>query len=669
MSLLEFVHPLQGSDSRHPFSTGNVYPAVGTPRGLTYWTPQSGETGFLFDRQAVKLNGFRGTHCPSPWMDDYGHFDVLPVVGRIDRTPAGRGSGYVADHASASPHLYRARLLRYRVDVEMTATRSCGVFRFRYPEDAGDSASIVLQSGLGRVHTFGTARVETAGGRTRVLLTSSSNAGGVAAGFACYVVAETDAPVRGASTFTPQSPLSESRECSGPRAGVALHVRPGGPVTLRVATSFVSHAQAIANLEQEVGGKSFDEVASGTAALWERWLAKVQMTGGDDRDRRTLYSCLYRVGLWPMAMHEFDRAGNPIHYSPHTDRVERGVFYTNNGFWDTYRTVYALLALIDRDGFAEIVEGFLQHYRQSGWLPRWCSPGHHNAMIGSHGDVVLAEAIGAGIGGFSREEAYEAIRKDAFVPPDRPGVGRPSLEAYHRYGYVPADVAHDSVCWTLDNAHCDWCIAQVATTLGRSDDARLLMQRSQNYRHLWHPQSRLMRPRRADGSWLEPWNEFEWADAYVEGGPWQHSLHVPHDPRGLADLHGGVDALVARLDEMLSLPARFEVGRYAEEIHEQTEMALARDGEGNSFGQYAQSNQPVHAFLWLPAQLGRGDWTAKQVRRVMRSLYSPDDFPGDEDNGEMSAWYVLGALGVFANPAGSGKTIEAPGLAIARVAT
>jgi predicted alpha-1,2-mannosidase len=315
------------------------------------------------------------------------------------------------------------------------------------------------------------------------------------------------------------------------------------------------------------------------------------------------------------------------------------------------------LAVVDRSGLGEIIQGFLEAYRQSGWFPRWPSPGLRQCMIGSHGDSIVADAILSDVGGFNHDEAYEAIRKDAFVHSDDPRLGRAALNEYLRLGYVPVEAAAESVCWTLDNAHCDWCIAQVAKKLGRSNDADVLLQRAQNYRHLWHRESRLMRPRRADGSWNEPWREFEWGGAYVEGGPWQHSLHVPHDPQGLATLHGGIDALLARVDEMFSLPPRYERGTYWEEIHEMTEVALATDDEGRSFGQYAHSNQPVHNYLFLAAALGQGRRSTPHVKRVMQAMYSPNAFAGDEDNGEMSAWYILAAAGRVPACPGSGKLV------------
>lgn len=662
MNVLDTVNPLQGTDSDQSFSTGNTSPLVGTPRGLTYWTPQTSDGRFIFDRRAVKLTGFRATHSPSPWMGDYGHFDVMPVVGDVGRTPAARASAYRTDQQYARPHLYRTTLLHYGVDVEMTASRSCAVFRFTFPPDAGDRAAIVIQTGAAEAVSDGEVRVIRNGDRVRLIGRSSSNHGGVPGNFACHFVAEIDGvEIVGQGVFDDRAGgdcEAGSAQRAGPRAGAFVRIHPRGPVVVRVATSFIGHEQALLNLNREVTGRSFDAVAQSTGDRWKQWLNRIAADGGTAADRTCLYTAMYRVGLFPMAMHEFNANDAAHHYSPYTGRLHSGVLYTNNGFWDTYRTVYPLLAIIDRDGFGEIVDGFLQAYRQGGWLPRWASPGYRDCMIGSHSDVVIAEAVAHGIDGFDYEEAYEAIRRNAFDIPSNAGAyGRVALDEYTRLGYVPVEATPYSVSWTLDNAHCDWCIAQVARHVGRREDEQLLLARSGNYRSLWHKASGFMRPRHRDGRWAEPWSEFEWGHSYVEGGPWQHSLHVPHDLAGLAALFGGPDRLMDRVDQMLTTPPHFARGHYAEEIHEMTEMALARDAAGKSFGQYAHSNQPVHAFLAIPAALGHPQRSARHIARVMRALYTPDRLAGDEDNGEMSAWYVLAALGQIAPCPGSGQTV------------
>lgn len=667
MSHFSHVNPLQGSESSGSFSSGNCWPLLGTPRGLTYWTPQTDQDRFTYDLHAVKLQGFRATHAPSPWMGDYGHFDILPVVGKIYPTPGARASSYQRHLQKSEPSRYQVHLQRYGIDLTVAATRACAVFDITFPPDCGDTASIVLQTGLGEHLTLGEVTIA----HNTIHGTAYSHHSGCHEKYACHFIAElSGAEVASFGTMTDSELKANHNHIKCPRAGAYLTLKkPLGKVTLRVATSFIDIEQARLNLRTEVGTKDATATAAASHATWDKWLSKIDAGTCSENDRTVLYSALYRAGLFPTAGHEFNANGEPHHRSPHDGELRGGVFYTNNGFWDTSRTVYPLLTLIDPVGYGEIVEGFLAHFRQTGWLPKWCSPGHRDCMIGSHSDIVISEAIAAGITGFDPMEAYEAVRKNAFEPVHGHGkYGRAALEDYIRLGYVPSEAAQYSVSWTLDNAHCDWALAQTATKLGRHEDSKTLAPRAQNYRNLWHPESRLMRPKDAQGNWLPAdkgdgkggWSETRWGHDYVEGSAWQHSFHVPHDPQGLASLLGGTKGLLTRLEDMFNTPPRFHVGHYHFEIHEMTEMAYAYDKDGRSFGQYAHSNQPVHGFLWLAAALGETSWASHHIQRVMSSLYTPTHLPGDEDNGEMSSWYLLGALGKIPRCPGSAKFIDLP---------
>lgn len=640
---MDLANPLQGTASDRHFSRGNTYPAVGVPRGMTYWTPQTSDGTFIFDRRSPKLAGIRATHSPSPWMGDFGHFEITPGVGSIKTTAQGRAAGYAVAESTFAPNRFTARLPGPQIDIDMAATCRCAVLRFVFPGDAGDRAALVFQTGTSSAAVVSSASVLD-GGRT-VVGVSRANFGGVAEGFGCHYVAEiTGAEVVGVGTLDIDG-VAEGRESvEDPKAGVFVRLRPRGPVEVRVATSFISEEQARQTLASEIGGRGVDEVANRSARKWRGWFGKATCPDAGDASAARFWSAMYRVGLFPMRMHEPDAQGRPRHRSPYDGRVHPGVLYTNNGFWDTYRTVYPLLGLIDPEGFGEIVEGFLAAYREGGWLPKWASPGYRDCMVGTHLDAVIAEAVAHDIQGFDRTEAYEAIRRNAYEPGDPGGRwGRLGLASYIKRGYVSADVRH-SVCRTLDFAYCDWCIAQVARHVGRDEDACDLLRRSQNYRNLWHTGSGFMRPRTAAGDWSEPWSPWEWAESYIEGSPWQHSWNVPHDLDGLADLAGGSEALSNRLESVFAQPPRFGIGGYPNEIHEMTEMALAHDAHGQSFGQYAHSNQPSHLILWQLRALGRRQFADRWTARICRDLYTADDLPGDEDNGEMSAWYLLSVL-------------------------
>ena len=656
---LQLVHSLQGSGSRREFSAGNTYPAVGVPRGMTYWTPQTNDGRFLFDRSENTLCGIRATHSPSPWMGDYGHFDIFPIVGALQTTPQLRASHFDRENAVFAPNRGRVKLLRNGVDLSFSASSRCAVFEMEFPSSL--DAGIVLQTGAAEGTTCGEVQVRILEDSCEILGVSYSNHGGCPDNYGCFFVAEINAQASEIQVFDEKLIATQATQHAGPRAGAYVRLNGGQQVVLRVATSFISIEQARLNLQEEIGARDLVHVAAAAHDLWSRWLRKVEVEGGTQADRQCFATAMYRVGLFPMCGHEPDGRGGFHHRSPYDGQVHSGKSYTNNGFWDTHRTVYPLLALIDPQGYGEIIDGFLQAYRENGWLPKWASPGYRHSMISTHVDAVISEAVLRGIPGFDYEEAYQAIRRNAFDVSDEPTLyGRSELQLYERLGYVPADVAPYSVSRTLDFSHCDWCVAQVGRELGHEKDAEYLINRSKNYRNLWHSSSQLMRPKDSLGNWQEPWDEFTWGYAYIEGGAWQHSFNVPHDPHGLADLFGGTDKLIAALDRMLNLDPIFEPGSYQETIHEMTEMAMATDQRGLSFGQYAHSNEPVHGYLWYPAALGRSEWTALQVDRVMRGLYTPDALAGDEDNGEMSAWYILAAMGHFPLCPGSGRMVSAP---------
>jgi predicted alpha-1,2-mannosidase len=614
---------------------------------MTHWCPQTNESrgGWFFHPGDRKLEGVRATHQPSPWIGDYGHFAVMPQTGLL-RTGAGeRASGYRPEAAAFHPHYFRAELLQYNCTLELTPTERCAAVRCHFHADAAvGPAGAAMPRRLLFEPGRGAARVEVLPQARQVRGWTRANSGGVPANFALYFVVAFDTELTVWGTFQGRevSPGQEQQE--GERAGAYVEFAPGDRrVEARIATSFISSEQAELNLAREIGGLSFDALCEQGADVWDAALGRLTVEGGSEDEERTFLSCLYRTQLFPRVFHEIDAEGKARHYSPYDGQVHPGPLVTDNGFWDTYRTVYPLLSLLDPDRLGDILQGWISAYRESGWFPTWASPGHRVCMVGTHADAVIADAVAKGVQGFDREAAYEGIRKHAFeVVADDTGFGRLGLAEYLELGYVPDDrVHHASASRTLDYAYDDFCIAQVARALGREEDARQLLQRAGNWRHVYDPDAGMMRGRNADGSWREPWDEFEWGGAFVEGGSWQHTWGVPHDPAGLIAVMGGPEVFVAKLERMLTGPPHFRVGSYGFEIHEMTEMACA------GFGQYAHSNQPVHQALYLFTCAGRPDRTQYWVRRVLSELYSPDHFCGDEDNGEMSAWYVLSALGLY----------------------
>ncbi|MGV3614111.1 MAG: GH92 family glycosyl hydrolase [Fimbriimonas sp.] len=631
--LLRYVNLLQGTDSHHGFSTGNTLPLIAVPFGMNHWSPQTAEGRWFFSPQHRKLQGVRCTHQPSPWMGDYGNFVVMAQTGARSLTSDRRASAYRLDKSDLHPHRFAADLIRYRTRLEMSPTERGAIFLFGFPEN--ELGRVILEpcSGVSGV----TVRPDrhTIEGFTR------GNAGGVPEGYAMYYVATFDRPIDSWCLFS-KDDVYEAETEERERLGFAAEFRGGGEITMRIATSFISIEQAERNLHRELSESSMEDIALNAALTWEGALGRIQVETDDDTRRTTFYSCLYRTQLFPRIWHEPSETGEPRHRSPYSGQVVPGVLYTDNGFWDTYRTVYPLFALLQPDRLNEILQGWTNALKEGGWFPQWATPGYRACMVGTHIDAVMGDAVSRGVTGFDVESAFEGLLKHAYEVGDEHGAfGRIGIEDYKELGYVAHDRHHESVARTLDYAYDDFCIAQFATFLERHDDAAKLLARAKNYRHLYDPNVGFMRGRNADGSWLEPWSDFLWGSPYVEGGPWQSSWAVQHDPAGLIALMGGDDAFTEKLDAMLTTAPHFEVGVYGFEIHEMTEMAAA------DFGQYAHSNQPVHHALYLYNAAGRPWRTQREVRRVMDEMYTPDRFAGDEDNGEMAAWYVLSALGLF----------------------
>ena len=631
--LTRYVNPLQGTNSAQSFSRGNTLPLVSRPFGMTHWSPQTSEAErWFFEPEKHELIGVRATHQPSPWMSDYGQFTVMAQAGEPALAAKARVSAYRPEDLTVLPHALSVLLQRDGVRLEMTPTDRCAVFRFTFP--AGGAGRIIFD-----------AHSQVALHPERRLMTGFSrlNSGGVPSDFACYFAAVFDQDWQSALP-TQDGRVAEGRTTlEGEHIGAMAEFAPppSGQVVLKLGTSFISAEQALHNLEHEVGGKGFDGLRAEGEAVWNETLGRIRVEGGTDDQRRTFYSCLYRAHLFPRMFHEPDTGGEPIHYSPYDGKVHPGVLYTDNGFWDTYRTVYPLLSLVQPVRLGEIIQGFVNAYKEGGWLPNWPSPGYRACMIGIHIDAVIADAVVKGIGGFDREAAYAGMVKHANTPVDgERGYGRIALGEYLSMGYVPADKYDHATARTLDYAYDDFCLAQVAGALGKNEEQAKYRKRALSYRNVYDPITAFMRGKNADGAWSEPFDSYAWGDPFIEGSAWQFNFTVPHDPAGLTSLMGGPAKVLSKLDRFLYQPPTFHPGTYGGVIHEMAEMAAV------DFGQYDQGNQPVHSFLYFYAAAGSPWKTQYWTQRVLDILYTPDSLPGDEDNGEMASWYVLNALGL-----------------------
>ena len=632
MRLLPYVNPLQGTDSSGSLSRGSTEPLVTMPFGMAHWTLQTDDFwGWQFRPKSPKLQGIRLTHQPSPWMGDYGAFLVTPQIGPLVLGIDARSTPWRVEEAQIHPNRMRVALAASGVEFEMAPTERGGVFRFRFPD--GADARLILQGIKGEAH-FEARKDGLIVGWT------NGNSGGVPANFRSWFVARLDRFAT-AVPFSAEALGSGGEGRKGEAFGVCLELGRAREVTMRIGTSFISAEQAILSLDREVGRAGVDEIAVRAGRVWEKSLGQIEVEDADEKGVRTFYSCLYRTKLFPRIWHETDARGRQVHFSPYDGQVHEGPLYADTGFWDTFRTQHPLMTLLEPARQAEMIRGFVGAYHQSGWMPQWPSPGHRVSMPGTHLDATIADAVSKGIRDFDLEAALAGMLQHA-EHPNRGGpvgAGRNDLEHYLRLGY---SVGGGAVAQTLDYAYDDWAIAQVAAALGQGEVETRMLARAGNWRNLYDPKVGFMRPKNEDGTWgLVPFDPLYWGGPYVEGGPWQSSWAVQHDPAGLMAAMGGEERFAAKLDTMLATPPDFHVGGYGQVIHEMTEMKI------QPFGQYDHGNQPGHHVLYLYLAAGRPARCQREMRRVMDELYSPDGFAGDEDNGEMAAWYVLSALGIY----------------------
>nr|WP_239024674.1 GH92 family glycosyl hydrolase [Sphingomonas corticis] len=649
ISSVDLANPLMGTDSSYELSYGNTYPAVAVPFGMNFYTPVTGKmgNGWGYTYDATKISGIKQTHQASPWMNDYAAFELMAMTGPVRLKQQERASWFSHKAEVARPYSYKVYLADYDVTAEVTPTERAAQFRFTFPES--DDAHILLDA-----YDEG-SMVAVDPARRRITGYVRNNSGGVPGNFRSWFVLEFDRPFTVTRTWDENGQLRDRRTAEGGHVGavVSFRTKKGDQVVVKAASSFISLEQAELNLRREVGGDSFDATRTKAKAAWERRFARVEVDDPDLDARRTFYSALYRMLLFPRMFHEIDGRGRQVHYSPYDGKVHDGPLFTDNGFWDTWRAVFPFFALTDpaRDG--EIMQGLANTYREGGWLPEWASPGYRDVMIGSNSANIIADAYVNGVRGFDVETLYEAMVKNATTSEGRPrdakgktiaAVGREGVELYNRLGYVPYGVGIDeSAARTLEYATADFSLSRLAAALGKTQDAAKYAAQAQNYRKLYDAQTGWMRGRNADGSWQTPFNPLKWGDAFTEGNALHYSWSVMQDVQGLIDLMGGRDAFVRRLDAIFTTPPLFDDSYYGQTIHEIREMQIV------DMGQYAHGNQPIQHMIYLYDWAGAPWKTQFHVRDVMRRLYSaaPDGYPGDEDNGQTSAWYVFSALGFY----------------------
>lgn len=639
VEFVDYVNPLMGTESTFAFSHGNTYPAVAVPWGMNFWSPQTGEngSGWMYTYTDSLMRGFRQTHQPSPWINDYGTFSIMPLAGELKVSHKERLVPFSHQQEKSTPYNYSV-IFDNGVQTSLSATSRGAVFEVTFPDKEDQYVVVDAYNGGGSMV------IEP--GNKLLKGVSRYNNGGVPDNFANYFMVEFSHPVTGYGVYNGDTLLHEQTHVAADYscAYLKFDVPAGEKLTIRTASSFISPEQAAINFNREVADADVKLIGGKAREQWNNYLGRVEAEGGTDDQLRTFYSCLYRTLLFPREFYEFDSQGNPVYYSPYDGNVYDGYMYTDNGFWDTFRAVHPMFTLLYPEVSERVTQSIINAYNESGFMPEWASPGHRGCMIGNNSISLLVDTWMKGIRTVDAEKALEAmIHQTQSRHPEIASVGRDGFEYYNKIGYVPYPEVPEATAKTLEYAYADWCIARFAETLGKQDIAGQYYRRAQNYRNLYYPEHGFMWTKDAKGNWRDKFDATEWGGPFTEGSSWHWTWSVFHDPEGLSDLMGGHEPMVARLDSMFVAPNTYNYGTYGFVIHEIAEM-VALD-----MGQYAHGNQPVQHAIYLYDYVGQPWKTQYHIRNVMDKLYNPGSkgYCGDEDNGQTSAWYVFSAMGFY----------------------
>lgn len=633
---LDYVNMTVGTTGKHRTEYGGTTPAVSEPFGMTQWcaaTRLNGISRTMYHYDDHRLIGFMATHQPAIWMGDYGFLTLMPQTGKLKITPEQRG--VALDHAAerATPYAYAVSYKdgsQGNIGVEFTATSRCSFFRIAYP--AGEKALLFLEAG--REKEGGSIEIDPANNEIRICNRErhDSHLGPPLYNLkGCYVLRFSQ-PFTAYGTWNGTSVHEGRPRTCGSAAGGYVEFAPGTElVEIRIGSSFIDHAQAAANLDREIPqDASFADTRDRVRDTWARALEKATLKGAPEEDMHIFYTAFFRTLQYPREFSEYGR-----YYSAFDDRVHDGVSYNAYSLWDTFRAQHPWLLLMAPERIGGMVTALVQMYHEGGWIPKWPNPSYTNIMIGTHADAVIADAYVNGYRDYDVEEAYRAIRKNAFTPPDNDEQyrwgdrhfwngcyeARGGLTNYLRQGFVASDKANESVARTLEFALDDYCIAQMAEGLGHTEDAQALMQRTQNYRKLYDPETGFFRARRSDGEWDRG------DEGFTEGANWTYRFCVMQDPKGMIELMDGPEAFMRELDR------NFDEGHYRHD------------------------NEPGHHYVYLYNHCGRLDKTQQRIPGILAANYKnrPDGLSGNDDCGQMSAWYLFSSLGFYPLTPASGE--------------
>ena len=635
--LVQYVNTLQGTNSTYELSWGNTYPTTAVPYPMNSWSPQTGKNGdgWKYQYSATTIRGFQPTHQCSPWVGDYGVFSLMPVPELVvDESK--RATPFSHDKEIAKPHYYKVTL-ENGITTEFSPTTRSAHFRFSFP--AKGDAFLVLD---GYTKTS-QVQIDVANHRITGYVHNGAFSPKTHKN---YFIIQFDKPFVSYGTWENRKNTIQKNNLSREGEGIGAYVQfaKGSKVQAKVSTSYISPEQAEVTMTRELGKHSSVEVTKQAAAdVWNQLLNRVLVEGGTEEDMKTFYSCMFRANLFSHKFYEEKEDGSPYYYSPYDEKIHDGYMFTDNGFWDTFRSQFPLTNILHPTMQGQYMQALLDAQEQCGWLPSWSFPSETGGMGGNHSISLLTDAWVKGIRTFDPEKALKAYAHEAMNKGPWGGAnGRVRWKDYYQLGYIPYPESMGSTAQTLEYCYDDFCAYQLAKMTGNKFYEEVFARQIYNYKNVYDPSVGFMRGRKLDGSWAD-FDAFEWGGPYCEGNAWHYNWSVFHDVQGLIDLTGGDERFVAKIDSVFALPGIVKYGTYGTKIHEMLEMELAK------MGQYAQGNQPIQHMIYLYSYAGQPWKTQYWIRQVMDRLYnsSENGYPGDEDQGGMSSWYVLSALGIY----------------------
>jgi len=638
-NLVNYVNTLQGTDSHYGLSYGNTYPTIGLPFAEHFYSPQTNKNGdgWKYQYQAKTIRGFQQVHQCSPWMGDYAVFSLMPGIGKLVVNENDRALAFDHKNETAKPNYYKVAFDNGIV-AEVSPVERGAHMRFSFP--SGADAFLVLDGYTKNAEV-------TILPKERKIIGWVDNGRFVPGNFKSYFVMTFDQPFDTFGTWENKNGKVSAGQATetGAGAGAYLKFKKGAKVQVKLASSYISPEQAQLSLDRELAVyKNLEQTKAAATAVWNKLFNRVKVEGGTEAELATFYSCLFRANLFSRKFYDLNKENKPYYYSPYDGKIHDGYMYTDNGFWDTFRAQFPLNNILHPEMQGRYMASLLDAQQQSGWFPTWSNPGMSGVMVGNHAISLLSDAWMKGIRTFDPLKALEAYYHESTNKgPFGGSNGREGWQDYFTKGFVPLGEVHESTAKTLEYAYDDFCAYNLAKAIGSKYYEDIYARQMFNYVNVFDPAVGFMRGRLGTGDWIPNFDPTEWGGPFTEGNSWQYSWSVFHDVKGLIALMGGPQKFTAKLDTFFSTHSKFNVGSYKQEIHEMTEMVIA------NMGQYAHGNQPVMHAAYLYNYANEPWKTQSRVRKIMDKLYNASEkgYPGDEDQGQMSSWYVISALGLY----------------------